>query len=86
MCECKENNWCRLFEETQGGKYPPSEHAPGCSEYILDEFMLISLDGKGCVVPKNEYFPEDYEEDEYIISEIKLTRDQYDNLKEFEGF
>lgn len=87
MCLCKENHWVRLWEETQDGKYPPSEHAPGCDEYRLEEFARIELDGAFCVI-ELLYLPwvlEDGEED-YKVTTIKLTWDQFEKLPEFQGF
>ena len=92
MCLCKENQWCRFFEETQNGKYPISEHAPGCPEYKQEEFTVLEYDGTRCVVEPHEadgiLADENYSEDgvDYKVSTILLTRDQFDKLKEFDGF
>jgi len=88
MCLCKENNWCRAWEETQDGKYPPSEHAPGCDEYKTEKFIRITFDGSSCTIEPRELkdWLGDEDEDAYIIEDIFLTRDQYENLPEFQGF
>ncbi len=87
MCTCRENNWCRQWEETQGGKYPPAEHAPGCNEYRQEEFARIEYDGTFCIVEKHE-LPSMIEDgdDEYKVTMVMLTRDQFEKLPEFEGF
>jgi len=87
MCECKENNWCRTWEETCGGVYPPSEHAPECDEYKLEEFTVLERDGSRCVMETAEA-KRAIEEDgyEYKVSTVMLTRDQYENMNDFKGF
>lgn len=92
MCLCRENNWCRDWHETQGGKYPASEHAPGCDEYKTERFVRVGLYGSWClmepdaaIVMMDEVKYNDDAED-YIYEEVYLTRDQYEALPEFEGF
>lgn len=87
MCMCKENNWCRDWRETKGGKYPPSEHAPGCDEYRPEEFARIEYDGTFCIVEKRELpsMIEDGDEG-YKVTMVMLTRDQFEKLPEFQGF
>ena len=84
MCKCIENNWCRTWEETHGGKYPCSEHAPGCDKYKPETFVRICYDGTCIIVEENE-------RDFFGIygttfEEIQLTRDQFDKIPEFQGF
>ena len=92
MCKCKENNWCRTWEETLGGKYPYSEHAPGCDEYRQEEFTVLEYDGTRCVVELREasaiLADENCSEDgvDYNVSTVLLTRDQFERMPEFEGF
>lgn len=91
MCECQQQNWCRFFEETQGGKFPPSYHAPGCREYKPIKFIVATLDNVNCVVPASEFFIKDYIDDpinpdNFVFTEIMLTQDQFDNMEEFSGF
>lgn len=88
MCICKENNWCRDWRETQYGKYPCSEHAPGCDEYKQEEFAVLEYDGTRCVMEPHEakaILAEEGEED-YTISTVMLTRDQFERMPEFQGF
>ncbi len=87
MCLCKEYNWVRLWEETQGGKYPVAEHSPGCDEYKPEEFTVLEYDGTICVMEPHEakqLLAESNEE--YAISTVKLTRDQFYRMPEFLGF
>ena len=87
MCMCKDNNWCRFWEETQAGKYPASDHAPGCNEYRQEEFARIEHDGTFCIVEMRE-LPSMLEDgdDGYIVTTVMLTRDQFERLPEFQGF
>lgn len=88
MCLCKDNNWVRTWEETKGGKYPPSEHAPGCDEYKPLPFTVIVYDGARCVMEPlgaKEMLAEDNEH-EYEVHTVMLTRDQFERMPEFEGF
>lgn len=87
MCMCKENNWCRIWHETQDGKYPPSEHAPGCNEYKQEEFTVIEYDGARCVMDMHEAKAMLAEsEEQYAVSTVLLTRDQFERMPEFNGF
>ena len=87
MCMCKENNWCRTWKETQDGKYPYSEHTPGCDEYKPEEFTVIEYDGARCVMEPHEAKAMLAESDEeYAVSTVMLTRDQFDRMLEFQGF
>lgn len=92
MCSCKEHNWCRTWEETKDGKYPPSEHAPGCEEYKPQKYIRLGYDGTYCVMTLDDamdYLDEiKYNEDadEYTYEEIYLTKDQFEKLPEFQGF
>jgi hypothetical protein len=88
VCKCRENNWCRLWQETQDGKYPYSEHAPGCDEYKQEEFTVIEYDGTRCVMEPHEakvMIAED-EDVGYSVSTVMLTRDQFERMADFEGF
>lgn len=85
MCNC--SGMVRTGEETQGGKYPPSDHAPGCEDFHTERFIRVEHDGTFCVME-----PADAEEylhdsdEEYAVSDVWLTRDQFEKLPEFEGF
>jgi len=92
MCSCKENHWCRTFEETLDGKYPISEHAPGCEEYRQQKYIRLEYDGTYCIMTPDDamdYMDDcEYEKDagEYKYEEIYLTQDQFEKLPEFQGF
>ena len=87
MCRCKENNWCRTWEETQNGKYPAAEHAPGCDEYKTEKFIVLEHDGTRCVMEPHEAKAMIEDNDEaYSVSEVMLTRDQFERMPEFQGF
>lgn len=89
MCLCKENHWARFFGGEPAG-YPMSEHAPGCDEYVLEEFTVLEYDGTKCVMETHEakamIEDEGDEANEYTISTVMLTRDQFERLGEFQGF
>jgi hypothetical protein len=88
-CACL--NHCRTWDETQGGKYPPSEHAPSCEHYKPVPFYKIEHDGSFLIIdPRDlestmESFLED-EETSYTISMVRLTPDQVAAMPEFDGF
>lgn len=80
--------WARLWEETQGGKYPPSQHHPNCPQYILKDFAVVCVDGACCVMHPDSVddMIDGNDRSEYEISTVRLTQDQVDNMKEFDGF
>ena len=85
MCNCKD--WCRIPTEENGGKYPMSIHHPNCEDFEQFEYTRVELDGTVCVMDTIEatMLLADADED-YKVSSVFLTRDQFENLKEFEGF
>lgn len=85
MCNCQ--GWCRDWRETKGFTYPASNHAPGCEDYKFEPFVRVEYDGTFCVMEPHE--AEAMVADgggEYTTSDIQLTRDQFNNMKDFEGF
>lgn len=83
-CQCL--SWCRDFSETKGGKYPVSEHAPGCDKYQPEEFMLVKCGELGSVMESYDARAMGYDKDhQYTVTPIMLTRDQFENLTEFNG-
>lgn len=87
MCNCKE--WCRDWRETEGGKYPKSDHAPGCEDYKTERFVRVEYDGTACVMEPAEaqaMVDDAGEGIAYILSDVFLTRDQFDRMGEFAGF
>ena len=86
MCNCKD--WVRCGEETQGGKYPRSEHHPRCEDFKTERFVIIVYDGTACIVE-----PEDAEAligysvgYGFSMSDVMLTRDQFENIPDIEEF
>lgn len=86
-CPCL--TWERLWEETQGGKYPPSEHHPRCEQFKPLPFVSLELDGVACIFSPGdaEQFLADADDaSEYTIKNLQLTQDQYEAMPEFEGY
>lgn len=84
-CIC--GQWLRSWDETAGGKYPPSNHAPGCPEHKLEPFSVLDLDGTRCVLEPRE--AEQMQADDpgaYTASVVLLTRDQFDSMPDFGGW
>ena len=85
MCNCK--TWCRDWRETLGGKYPASEHAPGCEDYKPAEYSRVEFDGTACVMESKEAAAMVADSDsEYTVTPVMLTRDQFERMGEFAGF
>lgn len=85
MCNCK--TWCRMPTEENGGKYPLSDHAPGCEDFKQEPFTRLELDGSSCVMTQDEAEAMLVESDEqYTVTTVMLTRDQFERMHEFEGF
>jgi hypothetical protein len=85
MCKCRD--WCRDWRERQGGKYPASNHAPGCDEYRLEEFARVEHDGAACTMEPAEAAAMVAESDcKYTVTPVFLTRDQFERMGEFHGF
>lgn len=85
----------RLFEETQGGKYEPSEHHPQCEKYKTERYHRFSIKGLGGFTDKLEnifeFLKEEFENsDEQSLDihfeVVDITKDQYENLPDFMGF
>ena len=85
MCNCK--SWCRDWRETHGGKYPKSDHAPGCEDYKPVEYSRVEFDGTYCVMEPAEAKQMTEDSDyEYTVTPVMLTRDQFERIPEFQGF
>lgn len=80
----------RDWSEMQRGKYPPSEHSQGCSEFKLKDFYSVVTtydSGSSCIVDSIEEAEQIIRDDhELKIVPIKLTQDQFNNLHEFIGW
>lgn len=73
--------------ENKGKAFPLSEHHPNCNEYKLEAFAKVTHDGTTCIMEIHEAVAMVAESEEhYKLCNILLTRDQFENLKEFTGF
>lgn len=83
------NQHCRDWRETFGG-LPPSSHAPSCVNYKLETFFRVAPKGQkgpGCILETQAEVDDLCETpDEYDVAKVQMTRDQFENLKEFDGF
>lgn len=79
---------CRVPDvETQGGRYPMPEHAPNCSQFKQEPFVRLECSqGSFIMEPHEAKALLDDTDEEYTASTVMLTRDQFDNMKEFTGF
>lgn len=85
-CNCI--TMCRVPDaETLGGRYPIPKHAPRCNEFKQEEFTRLECPHGSFIVEPNEAQALlDDADEEYTVSTVMLTRDQFDNIKEFTGF
>lgn len=86
MCNCM--TLARTPEMTDhGGKYPPANHHPSCEDFRLDPFVRVEHDGSWCVMEPAELdaFVQGCETG-YKVETVMLTRDQFENIPEFNGF
>ena len=87
--------WARnqAVEDPREG-IPMSEHAPGCPLFKQRLYKKVHLIGGAwfiCTPPEATSFMIDAEAfkdngDEYEVTDIWLTEDQFEGLPEFEGF
>ena len=79
-------NWARIPTDN----YPMAEHHPDCKLHVKEEFTRLEYDGGYCIVEPKEaesFIGSDKEHGiEYTVSTVMLTRDQFENLPEFDGF
>lgn len=77
----------RTFQETQDGKYPPSNHAPGCEEFKQLKYLRLVIDNSAAIFEESEGLAIiNDSHDSYEVSEIMLTADQFERLPEFKGW
>lgn len=82
-CACM--NWCRIPTDN----LPPSDHHSNCSEYKPEPFLRLEHDGSSCVMEPHEArgIIEDADDGHgYTVSEVRMTREQFDALPDFGGF
>lgn len=85
MCNCL--TWCRVPTENNGWKYPMSLHHPNCEDFIPEQFTRLEFDGVVCVMERQEADAMlDDSEEQYTVSTVMLTRDQFEQMPEFSGF
>jgi hypothetical protein len=85
----------RDWRETLNGKFPASDHSPGCNNYNPIEFKQIYFESlqDGWIdypdkietsIKHMEMKPEDMES--MTIKSVFITKDQFEKLEEFQGF
>lgn len=85
VCNCR--SVVRLPDiETQNGKYPMPNHAPMCNMFVQEKFAKVCIDKTCCVVELNEVQSMIDDKTDYEISDVYLTRDQFEKMKDFGGF
>lgn len=85
MCNCM--TMCRIPTDENGGKYPMSNHHPNCEDFKQEKFTVVEHDGTRCVMEPQEAEAMLADSDEqYTVSTVMLTRDQFDRTPEFNGF
>ena len=90
MCNCMTMCW-EPDVITENGRWPLPKYHPNCEDYKAEKFIVFISDGIRCVVT-----PDDAEDmikdtdnggiETYQVEEVFISQDQFDNLKEFEGF
>lgn len=87
--ECCANH-CRDWRETLGGKLPASNHSPSCENYKTEQFFKVTIKGENgpfFVLEKQEDVDDlRKDQEEYDVTTIEMTRDQFERLTEFNGF
>ena len=92
MCNCI--GLCRTFDETPPG-VQPSIHHPNCEDYELLPFKKISYVGGGSLTVRNEQEVSEFvasevengaQENDFEVSTLLLTLDQFESMPEFDGF
>lgn len=64
-----------------------SKHHPNCEDFKLESFTRLEFDGTVCVMEPSEAEAMLAESDEqYAVSTVMLTRDQFERMPEFNGF
>lgn len=87
-------NFCRDWHETMNGKLPASNHSPNCPAYKTEIFYRVTVfepfksDKAPVCILETEGEVKDFCEtpEEYEVTTISMTRDQFEHLDEFEGF
>lgn len=93
MCNCI--GLCRTFDETPPG-VKPSIHHPQCEDYKLHPYVKITYVGGGSLIVSTpeeaqefiamEVEDNDSKTEDFELSTIQLTVDQFESIPEFDGF
>lgn len=87
MCEWIDKNWVRTWDETKNGKYPPSIHHANCREYRQIRYVRVFLDDcNPLIITPQELSTMEFGEDDYYITDVYMTKDQFEKIPEFQGF
>jgi hypothetical protein len=82
-------NHCRDCREMIGG-YPASKHAPSCKWHKVERFYKVvpkGQKGPGCILETMAEVDDLRETPgDYDVTTVDLTRDQFEALREFDGF
>ena len=86
-CNCMSRCRVSMFVTVDGREYPVPTHFPDCETYQPERFVRVELDGTAAVMEpaEAEAMQADSQED-YKLSDIFLTRDQFNAIPEFAGF
>lgn len=90
-CLCMRNQFVRdHYAETRGEQYPMPMHHPDCDAYKTEAFSRVEYDGSWFICRPEEVddflAAECSDLDQYTVTTVLLTQDQFENLPEFEGF
>lgn len=70
-----------------GQLYPYPDHADGCPAQVKERFVRVQFDGASCVVEPNEAEAWSKETGAgVVLTDVMLTRDQFERMPEFQGF
>lgn len=81
MCNC--GAWARVPKDN----FPPSDHHPDCKDFKQEPFTRLEYDGSACVMePKEAEAMLAESEEQYTVSTVMLTREQFERMDDFHGF
>jgi len=85
MCNCRTMR--RTWEETQNGRFAPSNHAPACEDYETKRYIcLFDDDGRSFIdTVENQYSFMSHDDGNWRQSDIYITEDQFNKLQEYVG-
>ena len=86
-CNCMTRCRMSMFVTIGGREYPASTHFTDCPKHQTERFVRVELDGTAVIMEpaEAEAMANDSQED-YKLSDIYLTRDQFNGIPEFAGF